>query len=913
MISKKIDSIILLVILLFSMFFIWLAANKADRELRKELLLQAEIITKSINPNDILELSGSENDLNLKVYNDLESQLKKVLLVNKTFEYFYIMGRHSSGELFYYITVQDDEKHEIPTENPGYIYEDGTPELYAIFDNGISFVEGPVEDEWGIWVSALVAISHPETGEIIAIFGMDIEASEWKWIIFSRLIYLIIIIICFLLLVNFGIKLMRTKNELLVRAEQLSKQRMAITTFVLDLNIKDTDKENAYNQAVQFIANTMSVDRVSFWMLSNDLSKVKCFSRYNRLTNNYSLTEMLDTEPLLSYLDVVRLNNIVSIYDLEKKYKFLLASFKKGVSSSLDVAIFVEGKFKGVLSLEMLKEKKEWLQHEEAFANIASAIFTQIISIIKINRIEKKLIKINKKLNEEIYAREMTEYSLHMMNEKLESQALELQIEKDKAEYAAKVKSEFLANMSHEIRTPLNGIIGYTEIILNSESLQESKNQAQTIIKQSEHLLGIINDILDHAKIDAGKIEIEQTPLNINNLLELIVSMSNNKAQEKNIYFKTDLDEAIIPYVVSDPLRLRQVLLNLVSNAIKFTDKGGVTLKLEKVAEFINKDKKNIQRIKFSIIDTGIGIPEDKQMHIFEKFSQVDTSTTRKYGGTGLGITISQRLIELMDSQIKLESKVGYGSTFYFIIDLEVCSKDQIIEEEIQDILGTTNFDKILANILLVEDYPVNQEVLSQHLRKEGHTVTIAENGKIALDLLSHNRYDLILMDVQMPVLDGYETTKIIKELGYKLPVIGLTANVDQDSRKKCVECGMNDIQSKPIKRKQLLEVIQKWMGKVKQLEIDSTLSLDNQIFLEENNKTEMRNYANILLVEDYPVNQEVISLLFSSEGHHVLIAEDGYQAIDLVSKHHFDIIFMDVNMPKMDGFKTTKILRENS
>ena len=488
---------------------------------------------------------------------------------------------------------------------------------------------------------------------------------------------------------------------------------------------------------------------------------------------------------------------------------------------------------------------------EEYNKNLENVINQRTKELINKNLIlEKQKNQIIIKNNQLLKTKEMIE----QQNTELEAKAQDLIIAKNKAEEASKAKSDFLANMSHEIRTPLNGIIGYTEIILETKSLEICHHQAKTILSQSEHLLGIINDILDQAKIDSGKIEIEKIPFNLNNVLEIIVSIFHLQAAEKGLFFKIDYDNTINPYLYSDPLRLRQILLNLISNAIKFTEKGEVIVKITRLTE-----ESNQQVIHFSVSDTGIGIPKEKLPSIFLNFSQVDSSTTRKYGGTGLGMSITKNLLELMGSTLDIESEVNKGTIFSFTLKFDSCEKNSIIDQE----SFWVDSDSIVtkkANILLVEDYPVNQQVISQHLISSGHIVTIAENGQVALELLEENVYDIIFMDVQMPVMDGFEATKKIKEKKIATPVIALTANIDTDSRNKCILSGMDDIQAKPIRKKTLISTVEKWLNKTQKMNNDPILTDSNLIFNSINIQEAVSEFGDI---ETYlPILKEFIDNL---------------------------------------------------
>lgn len=383
----------------------------------------------------------------------------------------------------------------------------------------------------------------------------------------------------------------------------------------------------------------------------------------------------------------------------------------------------------------------------------------------------------------------------------------ELRIAKKLSDENALMKEQFMANMSHEIRTPMNAILGFSDLMQKTKLDDVQSDYLNAIKTSGSNLLNIINDVLDFSKIEAGKLHIEKISFNILNLLESVKILFVEKAKEKQIDFDVIIDNKIPEYIFGDPTRLTQILINLVSNAIKFTPEGKVSLSCE-----IKSIEHDIVQLVFRVKDTGIGIPSDKTGDIFERFNQGNKETTRKYGGTGLGLSIVKSLVEIQNGDIRVKSKEGVGTEFIVTISYPISFENQ-----------TTNLlqhnhalSKISNNnvcVLLVEDNPLNQKLASTYLAGFGLEVEIAENGMTAIEKLKKETFDLILMDIQMPIMDGYiATQKIRKELGVNIPIIAMTANVMNGEKEKCLRYGMNDYISKPFKEKDLHALISKYL-----------------------------------------------------------------------------------------------------
>src|SRR6266849_938451 len=461
---------------------------------------------------------------------------------------------------------------------------------------------------------------------------------------------------------------------------------------------------------------------------------------------------------------------------------------------------------------------------------------------------------------------------------------------RDLAERTARARSAFLANMSHEIRTPMNAVLGFVELILDTELTTEQRRALELVRSSSEALLMILNDILDYSKIEAEHLELESIPFDISKVVHATASLLAVRARERHLELLAEVAPEVPRIVRGDPTRLRQVLMNLIGNAIKFTEQGEVVVSVSAAAT------NGSVGLRFAVRDTGIGIAPEHIGSVFKEFTQADSTTTRRYGGTGLGLAISQRLVRLMGGAITVSSEVGHGSEFSFTISLPVETTPAPRSTALAALGG--------RRMLIVDDNQTNRRILREMLAAEGINVDEASTAAEGLDALRRVRYDLAILDVQMPDMDGFQLATALrgeKKIA-RTRLLMLTSAGQRGDGERCRELGIRAYLTKPLSRADLLEALGTVLG--------ASDDGGGSEVITRHTIAESRKSLRVLLAEDNPVNQQVAVAMLVKRGHEVHVSSNGREAFDAVKERDYDVVLMDIQMPEMDGFEATHAIR---
>jgi signal transduction histidine kinase/DNA-binding response OmpR family regulator len=523
----------------------------------------------------------------------------------------------------------------------------------------------------------------------------------------------------------------------------------------------------------------------------------------------------------------------------------------------------------------------------------------------RLGNVAKRVAQGNYSINADILSRDevgQLAASINTMVVNIQESVMLMKEAKEAAELANSAKSEFLANMSHEIRTPMNGVVGMTNLLMETDLSREQQEYVETIQNSGDSLLSIINDILDYSKIEAGKLDFETIDFDLQSSMDQVTNVVAFKAQEKGLGYVALVAPDVPLYLRGDPGRLRQILINLINNAIKFTETGEVT-----VHASIDSEKSNQATIRFSVKDTGIGIAKDRMDRLFKSFSQVDGSTTRKYGGTGLGLTISKQLAQMMGGQIGVNSEAGKGSEFWFTAVFEKQPESTVTKVVVPETISG-------KRILIVDDNATNRFVLHEQLKSWDCRVEKASSGAQALNLLhsavnDDDPFEIAILDMQMPVMDGQTLgQKIKKDERIKSTLLVMMTSMGQrGDAKRLASIGFSAYLTKPVKMSKLYDCLATITG----MRLEKTEDLAENIVTKHSLSENQKQMARILLVEDNLVNQKIAVKFLKKLGyHHADVVANGKEALAALSKQQYDIVLMDCQMPEMDGYEATSEIR---
>ncbi|HKL00881.1 MAG TPA: response regulator [Desulfotignum sp.] len=943
--------------------------------MRKNLLSQTKLVAKAVNIDRFQSLTGTAADIGNPEYLWLKEQLAAVRSVTPKCRFLYLMGQHSDGQVFFYADSEPvGSKHESP---PGQIYGEISAGYLRAFDTKTAQVEGPVTDRWGTWVSALVPLTDPLTGNLITMLGMDVDARHWKRELIAKSILPAGLATLVLLAIVFCGRL----AVLLQGREELEKRVQERTTTL-------RESENRFNRAIEgtgaglwdwdMVNNAVFFSHRWKSMLGYADHEVEnAFSGWQRLwhpedaariqkaVNDYleGKTAAYEIEHRVRHKDG-SWHWIITRGDIERNAAGdpvrwtgtnIDITERKRIENELagQTALLrkIFDAFPGFIGLKdsagrflMLNKalSDQWgIAPEEMIGKTDVDLLGDIPEARQFMEDDREVIQSGreKRVSAELVpgrdgrprwfttvklpfqrpcerkksllfvATDITEgkqaeLKLLETNRQLEKTTARANQMAAEAEMADIAKSEFLANMSHEIRTPMNGVIGMTGLLLDTDLNPDQLRYAEAVRASGESLLGLINDILDFSKIEAGKLDLEILDFDLQDLMDDFAATMALQAHQKGLELNCGISPDIPPLLRGDPGRLRQILTNLAGNAVKFTHSGEVSIRVT-----LESDVPQGVLLRFSVADTGIGIPMEKQTALFQKFSQVDASITRQFGGTGLGLAISRQLAEMMGGEIGVQSATGKGAEFWFTVRMEKQSCRPAAKT-----LGPADLKDI--RVLIVDDNATNREILTAQLESWHMRVFAVSDGPSALEaihgaLQDNDPYQVAVIDMQMPEMDGGELGRAIASdnrlAGIRM-VLLTSLGVRGDSR-RFEQIGFNAYLTKPVRPQELKATLSSILkGHGKGLVQPGAITTRHSV-------REIRNLfvdrgIRILLAEDNITNQQVALGILKKIGLRADAVANGLEVLEALKTLPYDLVLMDVQMPEMDGLEATRQIR---
>lgn len=647
----------------------------------------------------------------------------------------------------------------------------------------------------------------------------------------------------------------------------LEQVQETLTALAQSEALHSGELPRAFKDIAESCSALLKVERASIWLLAEDRTSITLIDLFESSRRRHSHDCIIRSCDYPTYfLALTTEQRAIVAHDAhtDPRTREFSDTYLRplGIGAMLDVPIRQEGRVAGVLCSEHVGGSRRWNTHEEQLASYLATMATLALEASERRRVEQAL-------------REA----------------------KEATEFAYRAKSEFLAGISHEIRTPMNAIIGMADLLWETDLMPEQRKYLRIFRRAGSNLLHLINDLLDLSKVEAGRLELESIEFDLSDLAEKAIEILAMRAQEKGLELACHLAPDVPCSLVGDPIRLQQILINLISNAIKFTEKGSVTIEIAN-----ETDHPAPGHLRFSVTDTGIGIPSDKLSTIFESFSQADSSVSRKYGGTGLGLSISKQLAELMHGRIWAESRYGQGSTFHCTIPLRVNPAPTQPGEP-----ASVNLHGI--RVLVVDDHATNRQILTESLSAWNARVTALAHGDEALAELrraegSTHPYRLLLIDCRMPGMDGFEVVEKLQRLTSKerITVIMMASDHWADDIARTYDMGLGGYLTKPIRRSDLLQTVKISLDRSRSSLGGSTSQVCPP-------PTPSRPVC-VLLVEDSADNQMLIRSYLKQTPYELDVADHGGIAIDKFKSGQYDLILMDMNMPVMDGYETTREIR---